>query len=311
MKPTRKHLAVSALTLAALAALVPFNMGGCSDVTSQIGGAVGGQQGAALGGAAGRAVEASSLSESDEQAMGESVAMTVTTAYPVDRDKQLNQYVTLVGLTLANASAHPDANWLFAVVDTNDVNAFSGPGGYVLLTRGLIRDLKDESELAGVIAHEMSHVLEKHGLKAAKRAGVTAAGADAFSALADPNNRTGAFNELTHSVADTVMVKGYDREQEDAADARAVRLVINAGYDPIGYFNFLQRTAREQRGGGGASAAGGVMSTHPGARERAAKVRKEIDQLAPAKQGAVLRERFEKMTGAGESPKSETRSPNQ
>ena len=68
-----------------------------------------------------------------------SVAMAVTSRYPIVRDNQLNQYVTLVGLTLANSSNRPDANWLFAVVDTPEVNAFSGPDGYILLTRGLIR----------------------------------------------------------------------------------------------------------------------------------------------------------------------------
>jgi predicted Zn-dependent protease len=293
MKLKQTRFTATFLAAAVLAAIVPFNMGGCSDVTSQVGGAVAGRQGAQLGGALGRGVESASMSEADEQAMGEAVSVTVTSRYPVVRDQRLNQYVTLVGLTVANASAHADANWLFAVVDTPDANAFSGPGGFIMVTRGLINQLHDESELAGVLAHEMSHVLEQHGLKAAKRAGVTSAGVDAFAALADSKDRDNAFSQLTGSVADTVLNKGYSREQEDEADARAVRLVINAGYDPTGYLNFLQRTAREQRGSG----AGGVMSTHPGAGDRAKKVRKRIDEIAPAKQGAILRERFEKMTG--------------
>src|SRR6266700_8089654 len=123
------------LTLALLALTIPFNIGGCSDVTSAVGGAVGGRQGEALGRGTGQLIEAETINDSDQQAMGESVAMAVTSRYPIVRDNKLNQYVTLIGLTLANASNRPDANWLFAVVDTAEVNAFSGPDGYILLTR--------------------------------------------------------------------------------------------------------------------------------------------------------------------------------
>jgi predicted Zn-dependent protease len=210
-------------------------------------------------------------------------------------DQQLNRYVTLVGLTLADASRRPDGNWLFCVVDTPEANAFSGPDGYVMITRGLIGQLHDESELAGVLAHEMSHVLAEHGLQAVKQAGR----AKALSSLAQAgDDRLGAFSQVTDSLTQTVLVKGYDRKQEDEADSRAVRLLINAGYDPIGYYNFLNRLAAEQ-GRGSTS----IMSTHPGAADRARKVRQRIDELAPAKQGAILRERFEKMTGqAGSQP---------
>src|SRR5207302_9232565 len=131
----KRLLAIPILMTAALVCTVPFNIGGCSDVTSAVGGAVGGRQGEALGRGAGQFAEAESINESDQQAMGESVAMTITSRYPVVRDQQLNQYVTLVGLTLANQSSRPDGNWLFCVVDTPEVNAFSGPDGYVMLTR--------------------------------------------------------------------------------------------------------------------------------------------------------------------------------
>jgi predicted Zn-dependent protease len=274
------------IALAALVATVPFNMGGCADTTSQLGQAIGGRQGEALGGALGQYAEAESLGEKDERAMGESVAMAVTTRYPIVKNDKLNQYVNLVGLTLAASSARPDGHWLFAVVDTPDVNAFSGPDGYVMVTRGAIQRMQDESELAGVLAHEMSHVLDKHGLAAVKQAGRAAA----FGKLAQADERLSAFSELTNGVVDTVLVKGYGREQEDQADADAVKLLIATGYDPRGYLNFIDRMGREQRGHAG------VMSTHPGAAERASKIRKRIADLAPAKQGAILRERFEQNT---------------
>jgi predicted Zn-dependent protease len=287
MQYTASYRNSALLILIALILTIPFNMGGCADVTSQIGSAVGGQQGEAIGRAGGKLVEAESLSEKDEQAMGESVAMAVTTRYPVVKDQKLNQYVTLVGLTLADSSRRPDGNWLFAVVETSDVNAFSGPDGYILITRGLIRQLRDESELAGVLAHEMSHVLDKHGLAAVKQAGR----ASALSSLAQADQRLSAFSQVTDSLTDTVLVKGYGRNQEDQADADAVKLLIATGYDPVGYLNFIERVAREQHG------RSTLMSTHPGAADRAGKIRARINELRPAKQGAVLRERFEKNAG--------------
>ena len=207
------------LAMSSLIATVPFNMGGCAAVTSQIGEAVGGREGAAIGNSAGRLVENESIGEKDEQAMGESVAMAVTTRYPIVKNQKLNQYVTLVGLTLANSSRRPDGNWLFAVVDTNEVNAFSGPDGYILITKGLIGQLHNEAELAGVLAHEMSHVLDKHGLQAVKQAGR----ASALASLAQADERLSAFSQVTDSLADTILVKGYGRDQEDQADADAVK----------------------------------------------------------------------------------------
>ena len=283
---TTLHFLIPLFATLAMILTVPFNMGGCADVTSQLGAAVGGQQGEAIGRAGGKLVEAESLSEKDEQAMGESVAMAVTTRYPVVSTASLNQYVTLVGLTLANASRRPDGNWLFAVVETDEVNAFSGPDGYILITRGLVRQLKDESELAGVLAHEMSHVLDKHGLQAVKQAGR----ASALASLAQADQRLSAFSQVTDSLTDTILVKGYGRTQEDQADADAVKLLVATGYDPTGYLHFIQRMAREQHG------TSSVMSTHPGAADRAAKIQQKIDELKPAKAGAVLVERFQKNT---------------
>lgn len=285
--PNLKRLA-PVLVTAALALTIPYNMGGCAAVTSQIGEAVGGREGAAIGNSAGKLVENESIGEKDEQAMGESVAMAVTTRYPIVKNQTLNQYVTLVGLTLANSSRRPDGNWLFAVVDTDEVNAFSGPDGYILVTRGLIRQLRNEAELAGVLAHEMSHVLDKHGLQAVKQAGR----ANALASLAQADERLSAFSQITDSLADTVLVKGYGRDQEDQADADAVKLLISTGYDPTGYLQFIERTAKDQHGNKAT-----LMSTHPGAADRAVKIRKRIADLKPMKQGAVLRERFEANVG--------------
>ena len=288
MHKTSSHRNISLFATIALGLTIPFNMGGCADVTGPIGGkfggAFGGSQGANLVDTGVKIVKNESISEKDERTMGESVAMAVTTKYPVVKNEKLNRYVALIGLTLANASSRPDGNWLFAVVDTNEVNAFSGPDGYILITRGLIAQLHDEAELAGVLAHEMSHVLDQHGMQAVKQAGRANILA---SALSQADQRFKAFSEATDGLVDAVLVKGYGRDQEDEADADAVKLLLATGYDPTSYLHFIERMAGQQHGNSS------IMSTHPGAADRAERIRGQIAALKPLKPGAVVRERFE------------------
>jgi predicted Zn-dependent protease len=277
-----------------LCAAVPFNMGGCADTTAAIGGYIGGSQGEGYGRALGHTVEAGALTERDERAMGEAVALQVTNRYRIDPDTRLNQYVVLVGLTLASVSPRPDGNWYFAVVDGDQANAFSGPDGYVFITRAALRQMRDESELAGVLAHEMTHVLDHHGLNAAKSRGFMSAGKEFAGTAAQQNAQLSQFTSSVNGLGDIVMNTGYDQPQENQADAGAVKLVAAAGYDPNGYLNFLTRVAQEQQRAGGH---GGAFSTHPNAASRVAKVRQEIASMG-SRGGAALRDRFERNVGA-------------
>lgn len=297
---SRRKLCLSAsfLALAGLCATVPFNMGGCSDVTAAVGGMVGGQQGESYGRALGHGAEAYSITERDEPAMGQAVAMQVTNRYRIDPDTKLNQYVVLVGLTLTTTSPRPDGNWLFAVVDDAQPNAFSGPDGYVFITSAAVRQMRDESELAGVLAHEITHVLDHHGRDAAKRSGLVSAGSEGVGTAMQKDPQLNQFTTSVQGVGDVVLVKGYDRGQEDQADAGAVKLVAAAGYDPNGYLNFLTRVAQEQQQAGGR---GGAFSTHPDAASRVAKVRQQIATMN-VHGGATLRGRFEKYVGIHAAP---------
>jgi beta-barrel assembly-enhancing protease len=293
----KQCLSASFVALAALCATAPFNMGGCADTTAAIGGYVGGSQGESYGRALGHGVQAQSLGERDELAMGQSVAMQVTARYRIDSDLKLNQYVVLVGLTLVNTSPKPDGNWYFAVVDDEQPNAFSGPEGYIFITRAALKQMRDESELAGVLAHEMTHVLEHHGLKAARNSGTYKAAVEAGSTAVQANQALNQFSASMSGLGDVVFVKGYDRGQEDQADAGAVKLVTAAGYDPNGYLNFLTRISAEQRQGGTNAA----FSTHPDAASRVAKVRQQIASMN-VHGGATLRDRFEKNVGIAAGP---------
>lgn len=286
-----KHLKhfLPAIALIGLCATMPFNMGGCSDVTAAVGGMVGGSQGESLGRAVGHGTESMALNEKDELAMGQSVAMQVTGRYAIDADLPLNQYVVMVGLTLVDSCSKPDGNWYFAVVDDPQANAFSGPDGYIFVTTGALKEIRDESELAGVLAHEMTHVLKHHGLNAAKKSGFNSALAESGSAaVSGRDSAMGQFASTSLNAGAVAMTRGYERPQEDEADAGAVKLMSKAGYDPNGYLNFLKRLAAEQHGKNGA------FSTHPDASGRVEKVGKEVAKLPQG--GQTLADRYARMT---------------
>jgi predicted Zn-dependent protease len=276
-------------TIAAAAimlALVPVNMGGCSASTigDAVGGAVGGTTGNLIS-AGGKAAQAASLSERQEKSMGQSVSVAIVNQYGLDPDESLNRYVALVGSSVVSTSPRPDIPFVFGVLNTDQVNAFAGPGGYVMVTRGAIMRMQDESELAGVLAHEVGHVIDKHGLNAMKQAGML----DAAVTAAKSNEEVAKWGQATDSVVDVVLKKGYSRDQESRADLLGVDYVIAAGYDPNGYHNFLQRMAVASGTGG----KGSVMSTHPGLSDRVNRVAAKIKEKGNPT-GAKLADRFKK-----------------
>jgi beta-barrel assembly-enhancing protease len=290
MKLKNQHHYPLWITALLMLSLVPLNMGGCAGggggglvgIGHAVGSAVGGTTGNLIK-AGGTGLEAATLNESHERALGQSVAVAVTARHPPTTDLALNKYVGLVGLTIASVTAQPDANWVFGVLESDEVNAFSGPSGYVMITRGALRQMQDESELAGVLAHEVAHVVHKHGLEAVKAAGIKKAGVQAATA----SDETGQFTSMADGVTDVVL-GGFGQKEETIADQTAVTYMIRAGYDPNGYARFLDRMGQAQK-----SAGPRFLSSHPGAANRASNVRAKATEKG-ATGGATLAERFKK-----------------
>ena len=109
------------------------------------------------------------MSEQEEIELGKGIAANLLGAAPLVPDAALQTYVNRVGKWLAMHSERPGLPWHFGVLDTDSVNAFATPGGYVFITRGLLLQMRDESELAGVLAHEISHVTERHALETMRK----------------------------------------------------------------------------------------------------------------------------------------------
>ena len=248
--------------------------GSGSSLGSMVGGKTG--QGIDIGG---KFASAALMDKSDEDDLGRSIAIAATNQWPLYDNPALNKYVTMVGLTLADHTANPGANWVFGVLDTPDLAAYSGPNGYIMITRGAIAAMQDEAELAGVLAHEMSHVSNHDGYEAVRKAKFSEALVQAGSTFAQQH--AAYLNQASDFLVNKMLKGSWDQSQETAADAGAVKLLQSAGYDPTGLARFLKRLP---------SGSSKPFGTHPGTAERVGK----ITAQAGAAKGATNATRFAK-----------------
>lgn len=278
-KSVRLLMAGSMAAAVGLVATVPFNMGGCG---------VGNLDVMQMATGAGKGLKAAGMNEKNEPAIGQAVSLALTNQYGVTSNEQLATYVVLVGQTIASRTPRADQPWVFGVLDTEDVNAFSGPGGYVWVTRGAIMQMQDESELAAVLAHEVGHVIKQHGLKAAQQAGL----ADAGLTVASGTSAGASFGSASDKIVDLIVKQGFTQPQEFEADLESVKYTAAAGYDPDGLVHFLSRIRDKQKAG-----AANLFSTHPGMDERIKRATIAISAAGTGGKGATLRARFEQYTG--------------
>ncbi|MGB0220734.1 MAG: M48 family metallopeptidase [Sinimarinibacterium flocculans] len=194
-----------------------------------------------LFGAAKKAVDVvTTKSVDEEREIGRQWAATLLGAAPLVRDEALQQYVNRVGLWVALQSERPDLAWRFGVLDSPNVNAFATPGGYIFVTRGLLLRLRNEAELAGVLAHEIGHVVARHHLNAIRKAQGLSLGADLLSEFALKGRGDETVNERLLGGVREVLTRGLDKGDEYAADRIGVVLAARAGYDPFGLPSVLQ-----------------------------------------------------------------------
>lgn len=175
-----------------------------------------------------------------EQQIGRAAAATLLgAAKPLD-DRAVQRYVNEVGMWVASHSDRPDLPWRFAVVDSDDIDAFAAPGGYVFITRGLLLHLRSEAELAGVLGHEITHVVMKHHLKALQRAArIDLLGRAAQYELKQHGKDSEVFDRIAGATRN-LYAKGLDKDDEFEADRMGVVLAARAGYDPYGLVAVLQ-----------------------------------------------------------------------
>ena len=180
----------------------------------------------------------SDIGEPEEIQVGKDVASRLLGAAPLAKDENLQRYVNRVGRWLALQTERPDLPWQFGVMEAPQLNAFAVPGGTIFVTRGLVERMRSEAELAGVLAHEISHVLRKHHLKAIQKGAQTALAGDALN-QALRNQRADVREKLVNFGAE-MYTRGLDKGDELEADRLGVVIAARAGYDAYGLPAVLQ-----------------------------------------------------------------------
>jgi predicted Zn-dependent protease len=179
------------------------------------------------------------IDQPEEIQIGHGIAENILGAAPLLPDIRVQQYVNEVGRWLSLQTERPDLPWQFGVLDSSDINAFATPGGTIFITNGLLQRMDNESELAGVLAHEMVHVLRKHHLAALQKAArMDIAGEIAGEALKNRGNSE-VLNKAIKAGTE-VYARGLDKDDEFEADRMGIVIATRAGYDPYGLPAVLQ-----------------------------------------------------------------------
>lgn len=202
------------------------------------------------------------LSESQELQLGEEAAPQFIEEYGGEiPSPEIQEYVRQIGQQLAEQSERPDLPWDFTVVDSSTINAFALPGGKVFISRGLLAEMKNEAQLAGVLGHEIGHVTAEHIGQQMSRQIAFQAGLAGLGVAAQTTDE--AWLQVLGAGAQVgggLYLLSFGREQENEADELGLRYMANLGYNPIGQLQVMQILKRSAGGGGG-----GVefLSTHP------------------------------------------------
>jgi len=204
-----------------------------------------------------------SIEEPEEIRMGSGIAANLLGTSPLLADDKAQQYINQVGRWVSLHTERPDLPWKFGILASTDVNAFATPGGMIFITRGLLQKLNNESELAGVLAHEMVHVLRKHHLAALQKEARLGIASDLLGeALKDNNSQV---LEKAIKAGTEVYARGLDKEDEFEADRMGIVIATRAGYDPYGLPAVLQML---ETGSAQDSSLALMFKTHPAPRDR-------------------------------------------
>lgn len=231
-------------------------------------------------------------STEEEIAIGQEIAGRLLGAAPLVPDDNLQRYVNKIGKWVSQHSGRDDLTWYFGVLDSEDINAFAAPGGFIFLTKGLYQKLNSEAELAGVLGHEIGHVVKQHQLTIIKKSQAIEMGSGLFAKklrkLKQEQARE-AMKNILGSGAE-ILARGLDKEAEYQADRIGVVLAARAGYDAFGLPMVLQEIGHA---GLNDSSVALLFKTHPHPHARltqlGAAMGEDFDKYS---EGKILKERF-------------------
>jgi predicted Zn-dependent protease len=256
----------SAFTLgAAVAAMVSI---GVSPAHAQLGG---------ISGALKKAQTAKKLtdinvSDAEEREIGQQVSDKIVETFGVYQDANVTNYVTLLGTVLAQASSRPNLDWQFVVLDTEGVNAFAAPGGFIHITKGLLGLMKNEAELACVLAHELIHVTDKHTVRAIQKGNAISAGTDE---LGSGGMAQGLIARVAQAAYSDILNNRFNRGDENEADEKGIQLANKIGYAPGGLASMLAKLTERNKD---AKEPNGLFASHPQIKDRFVNLERVIKE---------------------------------
>lgn len=226
-------------------------------------------------------------SKDEEIALGREITGNLLGAAPLVKDEALQKYVNSVGRWVASQSDRPDLPWHFGVIESDDLNAFAAPGGFVMVTKGLYRKLNNEAQLAGVLGHEIGHVVKKHQLKVLQKQQLLNVGANFL------NKQLGKDNKLVSKAIGSgaeISARSLDKSAEYEADRLGLSYATRAGYEPFGLPEVLDTLGQTNKND---SSVALLFKTHPLPDERLAALSEAVgSRLDNVKNGKTLENRF-------------------
>src|SRR5687767_6721090 len=237
----------------------------------------------------------------DDVKLGRQAAQEAEQQFPLLNDAQVQSYVERVGERLVAAIPqqfrHPEFDYFFKVVNARDINAFALPGGPMYVNRGMIEAARSEGEMAGVMAHEISHVALRHGTAQATK-GQKYGTLAAIAGIAGTIFGGPGVGQLAQAPFAVYLLK-FSREYETEADVLGAQIMARAGYDPRDLANMFRTI--EQQGGGG----GGFLSDHPSPSDRYARINREAQMLqvnAGSRDSREFAAVQQRLRGSGRAP---------
>ncbi|MEJ2230481.1 MAG: M48 family metalloprotease [Nitrospirales bacterium] len=233
------------------------------------------------------------IGEEEEITLGEAVAVEAFSRFGGEYPNQAwTRYINLVGKTVAEVSDRPTLNYHFAILNSQEQNAFAAPGGYIFITVGLLTTLKNEAELAGVLAHEIAHVTKQHMLETIRRGAIL--GSVSELTLTAMKQDPAMFSSIIDEMTELLFTKGLDKEKEFEADVVGVEYAYRAGYHPQGLRDYLQTLAKEK-----GHVESKFFTTHPSTMVRISKIDTILRDYSDIKNLPFLTTRFQQYVKAG------------
>jgi predicted Zn-dependent protease len=217
------------------------------------------------------------VSQQQEVQMGQEYAQQINAQLPIIQDPEVNRYINVLGDSISRLTSRKDLDWHFFIVDSKEVNAFAVPGGFVYVNRGLIERADKMDEVAGVLGHEIGHVLRRHTIKQMQKGQAANVGITLACVL------TGVCGNQAASAAIQVgggaLFARFSRSDEAEADQEGFDNVVRAGISPEGMVSMFQKLLEERK----TRPAGveGWFLTHPLEEDRITAIQARINQLPP------------------------------